>query len=325
MTFRNHKTGRPQSRQRGYLLITLMLAFALMSIALLAVVPMLTQQIQRDREEELRRRGTTYMRAIQRYYRKFGRYPMRLEDLENTNNVRYLRKRYRDPMSRDPETGRDREFKILHLQDVLLNNGPALGAAAGAQPLSDLRSSLGQDGPLGAAQTSSVRGSSSLAKPQGASDGSQSQGTSDSQGGSDSQAAPDSQGASGSQGAGSNASNPDSNSGSGSGSSGIPILGTGSILGVASTSKAKTVREFNKKNHYNEWYFIYDPDMDRGGMLVGPWQPLTGNLVAGGGQVVPEGGQGLSQSGFGQSRTGLGTPQQTPPVQANPGENPPQN
>ena len=37
-------------------------------------------------------------------------------------------------------------------------------------------------------------------------------------------------------------------------------------------SKAKTIREYNKKNHYNDWIFIYDPTSDRGGLLVGPWQ-----------------------------------------------------
>src|ERR1700690_4109372 len=87
--------------QHGYMMITLMLAFALVSLALLAALPDIARQIQRDREEELCHRGDQYMRAIQHYYRTLGRYPTRIEDLENTNNVRYLRKRYTDPMSRD--------------------------------------------------------------------------------------------------------------------------------------------------------------------------------------------------------------------------------
>ena len=57
------------------MLITLMLAIALITIALLAVLPDLKQQIKRDREDELRHRGTSYMRAIQHFYKKFGRYP----------------------------------------------------------------------------------------------------------------------------------------------------------------------------------------------------------------------------------------------------------
>ena len=67
-----------------------------------------------------------YMRAIQHFYRKFGRYPSRVEELENTNNLRFLRKRYTDPMNRDPVTGKERDFKFLHQQDITLNNSPVL-------------------------------------------------------------------------------------------------------------------------------------------------------------------------------------------------------
>ena len=44
-------------------------------------------------------------------------------------------------------------------------------------------------------------------------------------------------------------------------------------MGVASTSKATSIREFNHKNHYNQWQFIYDPTMDRGGLITTPAQP----------------------------------------------------
>ena len=108
------------------MMITLMLALALMMIALVAALPELKQQIRRDREAELRHRGTAYMRAIQRFYKKLGRYPSSLEELENTNNLRFLRKRYTDPMSRDPATGKEKDFKLLHQADIALNNGPVL-------------------------------------------------------------------------------------------------------------------------------------------------------------------------------------------------------
>src|ERR1700730_6700979 len=75
----NHKL---QIRQRGYMLITLMLALAVITIALLTVLPEIGQQIRRDREEEMRHRGTAYMRAIQHFYKKFGRYPTRVEELK---------------------------------------------------------------------------------------------------------------------------------------------------------------------------------------------------------------------------------------------------
>src|ERR1017187_3328231 len=114
----NHKL---QIRQRGYMMITLMLAVALITIGLLAVLPAMKQQAQRDREEELRHRGTAYMRAIQHFYKKFGRYPTRVEELESTKDRKSTRKRYTDPMSRDPKTGKEKDFKLLHQQDITLN------------------------------------------------------------------------------------------------------------------------------------------------------------------------------------------------------------
>ena len=46
-------------------------------------------------------RGVQYARAVKLYYRKYGSYPTSIEQLENTNKIRYLRKRYKDPMSPD--------------------------------------------------------------------------------------------------------------------------------------------------------------------------------------------------------------------------------
>ena len=51
------------------------------------------------------------------------------------------------------------------------------------------------------------------------------------------------------------------------------VFGGGPIVGVASTSKAQSIREFNHKNHYDKWQFIYDPTMDRGGLITTPAQP----------------------------------------------------
>lgn len=48
----------------------------------------------------------------------------------------------------------------------------------------------------------------------------------------------------------------------------------GAVFGVASTSKSQSIREFNHKNHYNEWLFFYDPRSDRGVPMTGP-TPLT--------------------------------------------------
>src|SRR5260370_14642884 len=124
----NHKL---QIRQRGYMLVALMVALGVITIALLTVLREIGQQIRRDREEEMRHRGTAYMRAIQHFYKKFGRYPMRVEELENTNNLRFIRKRYKDPINRDAATGQEKDFKLLHQTDITLYNGPILGQIPG--------------------------------------------------------------------------------------------------------------------------------------------------------------------------------------------------
>src|SRR6476661_7424418 len=119
---------RGSSSQSGYILLILMLAVTLLAIAAAAIAPTLAFQIRRDREEELIHRGVQYSRAVKKYVKKFGRYPTRLEDLENTNNIRTLRKRYKDPI-----TGQD--FKLLHFGDVQMSMGGALGAGvAGGIP-----------------------------------------------------------------------------------------------------------------------------------------------------------------------------------------------
>jgi len=79
------------------------------------------------------------MRAIQHFYKKFNRYPNKIEELENTNNVRFLRRRYTDPMNRDPATGKERDFKFLHQQDVMLNSGPVLPGGLGQNGLAGLQ------------------------------------------------------------------------------------------------------------------------------------------------------------------------------------------
>ena len=267
---------KSQIRQRGYMLITLMLAFALMAMAMLAVLPDIKQQILRDREDELRHRGTAYMRAIQHFYKKFGRYPNSVEELENTNNLRFLRKRYTDPVNIDPKTGKERDFKFLHQQDITLNSGLSLGQTPGSNGIPGQGGLQGQSGSGGIAQggfggtqggVGNFGGQGGIQQQAGAGSQASANSNSDSSSpdkssdhSSDTDETSDSSGSSSGSGTDSN---------SGSGLSG-PTFGGGPILGVASTSKAKTIRVFNDKSHYNDWLFVYLPQADRGGLLTGP-------------------------------------------------------
>jgi type II secretory pathway pseudopilin PulG len=328
----NHKLQIPQ---RGYMMITLMLALAMITLAMLAVLPGIKQQIMRDREEEMMHRGNSYMRAIQHFYKKFGRYPARVEELENTNNLRFLRKRYTDPMNVDPVTHKERPFKFLTQVDISLNNGPVLGQPAGQSGSGAQSGPLGQSGfggstfgspqsgpgsfgaqPGGAQQTSTTTPASASSDSGSSSSNSSSTGSSSS---------PNTEEAS----TGPGSSSTSSSSSSSSGPNG-QTFGGGPILGVASTSKAKTIRVFFDKNHYNDWFFIYMPMADVGGLLTGPINP-NGTMGAGG--LTPgltpgatPGQGGLGQSGFGQGLGQGSTPNggQTPILQPAPQQAPQQ-
>jgi len=298
-----------KSGDGGYILITLMLMVALLSIAALAVLPEIKQQIQRDREEEMMHRGTQYMRAIQHFYKKNNRYPTRVEELENTNNIRFLRKRYKDPMSRDKETHKEKDFRFLHMQDINLytggTNSPGLGlnqGAGGNQPNQSPFSGQPNQGGIGGG----LQNKTNVQPPQTNPDDS-GEATAPNAGG----AGDDSE----------NPGNPNPNQPAPAGVGGALganpaggnnplVMGGGPILGVASASKDKSIREFGDKyKHYNDWLFIYDPTADRGGLLKGPVVPDTNSK--GGGMGMPA-GTVATQS---QGTAGGNQPQPPTPIQ----------
>jgi type II secretory pathway pseudopilin PulG len=79
----------------------------------------------------------------------------------------------------------------------------------------------------------------------------------------------------------------------------------GVIFGVVSTSKKQTIREFDHKNHYNQWLFFYDTNHDRGYMITGPTQLSLTNTSA----------VGQPAAGIGQPAAGAGAVQQPSPAQ----------
>lgn len=333
-----------RSRRRdedGYVLITMLLMVSLMTIAALAVLPSFIFELKRDQEQEMIHRGVQYTRAVRAYYKKFGRYPTRLEDLDNTNNLRYLRKHYKDPL-----TGQ--EFKLLHFGEPGLSLGGSFGGGVipGANPVGAQtgangaggsafgggassafgggsssfggsgsnfggNSSFGNSGGFGNSgvnssgvfsQSSSLGGSSTGASSAGGLGGSSSSQTGTGQ--QSGSAAPDSSSTDSS-----NRVAPGSAQGDTS-SSGQQVIASGPIVGVASVSKKTTIREFNHKRKYNEWQFIYDPTLDRGGLITTPYQPALQGFASAqnvnaqpGSSTSPNGGSTGSSFGgsFGNS------------------------
>ena len=91
------------------MLLTVLFMAALLVIGLAVSLPRQAFEGQRQREDDLIYRGRQYSRAVELYFRKFKRYPANLEDLENTNNVRFLRRRYVDPITKESE------WRVIHI------------------------------------------------------------------------------------------------------------------------------------------------------------------------------------------------------------------
>lgn len=293
--------------ERGYMLLYLMFMVAVLAISLVTIVPTIKFVMKRDAEQEMVHRGEQYRRAVRRYYRKMGSYPATLDVLENTNDMRFLRKRYKDPMNHN------QDFKVLTQIDLMKAMGTSLsgnGGIAGAQTLGQ---SIGGDANAtdanGANGTATADASSSTPTP------------------ADPNAAANQAQASAGADTGASATTPPKGTGttlpftsiSGQPTTG-PVMGGAAIVGVASLSGAETIRIYNKKNHYKDWLFIYDPSTDRGGLLTGPYQPqlqtfsqqgLNGqnNGIPGFGPGMNPGmgiGGGLN-NGFGQGINSPGT------------------
>jgi len=219
------------------MMLMLMLAVAVMTIMALRVSQSYRHRIQRDREVEMIHRGAQYARAVKRYYRKFGVYPTSIEQLEETNEIRFLRKRYEDPMATDGK------WKIAHLNDIklpgvegIMKTAPNTAAGAAATSSGSSQSGEGKDGEDEKKKdeaTVSTIGKASAAEGE------------------------------------------DSGDGNSSSAFGGEVLGP--MLGVMSKSNRTGIHTFNDKSHYNEWYFIYAPTQDHGQLITGPFNPtLTG-------------------------------------------------
>lgn len=223
------KSVRPRSKESGYVLLALMLTLTLLLVALAVEAPRIAQQIKREKEEELVHRGRDYATAVKRFVHKNGgQYPVSVEQLENTNHIRFLRKKYVDPM-----TG-ESDWKMVHVGEAEIKiptPNPGLSGGGGTNP-GLFGSGSGGTNPSGTST------SPTGVTPTLNSDPNQNQ--------------PQQQ---------------TNNTGSlitssiGNGQT----VGGGQIMGVASVSKKQGIKEFNDKDHYNEWFFVYDLRLEQSG------------------------------------------------------------
>ena len=93
--------------EQGYAMAALLVALGVMAVLMTAALPVWRHQAQRDKEAELVFRGEQYARAIALYNFKNqqqGRGGMTLPpSIDVLVEGRYLRKKYKDPMTKDGE------------------------------------------------------------------------------------------------------------------------------------------------------------------------------------------------------------------------------
>ncbi|HUV68941.1 MAG TPA: hypothetical protein VMW15_04710 [Terracidiphilus sp.] len=235
---------RPSHSEQGYILIWVIFLLVVFTIAMSVAAPRVAKEIQLDRERETMERGKQYTRAIQLYYRKFHAYPPNVDALVKTSEIRFLRKKYTDPM-----TGKDDWKPILFGQ----NKTPTAMGFFG-QPLAGSASTVAGTGPSGG---NGLNGASPI--------GGSSIGGSSSSFGSSSTFSPTSSTSPTSPAAGATPGASSSTGASGStsdtGSSGQTFGGAG-IIGFSPGSTRQSILIYKKKNHYNEWEFVYDPLSD---------------------------------------------------------------
>lgn len=259
------------------MLVFVVFLVALVLIALAVAAPVVARQLRRDKEIESQHRMQQYVRAIQLYQRKFpNQYPPSIKALESSNNIRYLRHQYVDPL-----TGKA-DYKLIHqgeqktkirvfgktLDELNVGLGGGLGSAAG------LASGIGASASPGATSVTATNalnsGFGGASAPTGAT------------------------GASGASGA--------------TGASGGGIFGDSSggvIVGVGTSKSGDSITEPNEQTSYESWEFWYDPRIEN----LKKGVSLTGGGISSGSATGLGGLSGATGSTGATGPTGSTTPQ----------------
>jgi type II secretory pathway pseudopilin PulG len=263
ISVQNPGTKKCRHNESGYTLLMVVFMVATSLIFASAVLPNLLTQGRREREQEAIWRGEQYERAIGLYYRKFGRYPTKIEDLtQQTNGVRFLRKAYTDPMNKD-----DGSWRFIYVGP----NGQLIGSVH-SQSL--LQSALSASGVPGL----TLPGAGAQPPPPGSATGTTNPG----------QTTPG-QTATGQTGAGQStgsAATPDSLQ-----SQPQPLSGNvigGNIIGIGSKVKEDSLLVYKGGASYDEWEFIWNPQQQIGPPgQAAPVNPAVPGNPAGPGQQQP--------------------------------------
>lgn len=284
-----HRTN--SDSEAGFMLVFVVLLAAMLLIALAVAAPVVAKDLQREKELESEHRAEQYVRAIRLYYRQFKTYPPSIDVLENTNNVRFLRKRYIDPL-----TGKD-DWRIIHVGE----NKTTVKGFFG-QPLGGLNTT-GTGSGLGTPAGSSFGGTTAGSTSSTISGGSPlSAGFSGATIGSSTPASTSTTGSNGTPGSGTTSSSTSSDSlGSG---------GVGQIMGVGTAKTGDSVLNPNQQTTYETWEFLYDPKIE----LLYQQANILGGGTAGSVNSQPASSLGSSSSAGQNTQNGTGNTSTTTPA-----------
>jgi type II secretory pathway pseudopilin PulG len=258
--------------EEGFMLVGLIVAIFLVLLALSVAAPKVAQDLRREREVEAVHRGNQYIRAIRLYYRKTHTFPGSIEQLEKTNNIRFLRQQYVDPM-----TGKA-DWKLIHVGEAKTTVKGFFG-----QPLAGLTTGLGSAAGMaspGIGQPGAGSGPGSSSYSSGSSFGFSSSGSGGGLGGASAPPVlggpanagtngPSAPGGSSSSSGASSTSGPGSNStlGSAAGIASQSPTGTPSggapFVGVGLPKDGDSITVLNEQTTYDTWEFIYDPRIEQ--------------------------------------------------------------
>jgi type II secretory pathway pseudopilin PulG len=300
---------RVEQGEDGFMLVGLIVAIFLILLAMSVAAPRVAQDLRRDREVEAVHRGNQYVRAIRLYYRKMNStYPGSMEQLEKSNNIRFLRQRYVDPM-----TGKD-DWRLIHVGEAkttvkgffgqpLVGLAPGLGTAAGMTS-PGIGGSSPAPGGLGSSSPGGLGSSSPGSGLGGLGSGSATGGATTAAPGATAGATPGTDSSASGQtstlgSAGAIASTTTTSSFTGGG-------GAGPFVGVGTPKEGDSITVLNEQTTYNTWEFIYDPRIE---------QMYAKASLFGGGPAT--GGTGLGSAS--DMKSGFGTTPTTPGIGGMPG------
>lgn len=258
---------RAEIRQRdrgeeGFMLLGAVLLVFFVVLVLSVASAKVARNLRRDREVEAVHRANEYVRALQLYYRKNGHYPGNMEQLEKSNNIRFLRQKYPDPMTGKPD------WRLIHQGEAkttvkgffgqplsgLPGGAGGLGAASSMVSGSGGTSTVGGAAPTtGATPTTGTAGSGGFSLgPSTSSSNPSSPSTSSGLGGSSSNPS------------GSTVSSSTGTSGGVSSQSATTFTGGGApIVGIGSSRTGDSITVVNEKTTYQAWEFLYDPRIEQ--------------------------------------------------------------